>query len=341
MPILDMPLEQLKKYRGINPRPKDFDRFWDDALAEMNSLDPKVTLAPAEFQAPFAECFDLTFTGVGGARVYAKYLRPRQAPAPHPALLLFHGYSGQSDDWSQKLGYVAAGFSVAALDCRGQGGRSEDVGVTKGTTFRGHIIRGLADSPKSLLFRSIFLDTAELARIVMGMPEVDPARVGAAGGSQGGGLTLACAALEPRINRAAPAYPFLCDYRRVWEMDLALDAYDELRVFFRQFDPCHEREDEIFTRLGYIDLQHLAKRIRGKVLMATGLMDKICPPSTQFAAYNKITAPKEMTIYPDHSHEGLPGWSDRVYQFMLEMAAPAARPKKNLAKVRTGPRKVS
>ena len=75
MPIVDMPLAELKKYKGINPRPKDFDRFWEDALAEMRSVDPKVTLEPAEFQAPFAECFDLTFTGVRGARMYAKYLR--------------------------------------------------------------------------------------------------------------------------------------------------------------------------------------------------------------------------------------------------------------------------
>src|SRR5206468_10960218 len=82
-------------------------------------------------------------------------------------------------------------------------------------------------------------------------------RVGATGGSQGGGLTLACAALEPRIKRAAPVYPFLCDYQRVWEMDLAVGAYEELKQYFRLFDPLHEREKEIFTRLGYIDNQHL------------------------------------------------------------------------------------
>ena len=100
-------------------------------------------------------------------------------------------------------------------------------------------------------------------------------------------------------------------------MDLAKDAYDELRTYFRQFDPLHKREDEIFTKLGYIDLQHLVKRIRGEVLMGTGLMDTICPPSTQFAAYNKIKAPKEMVIYPDYGHEGLPGFGDMTFKFML------------------------
>jgi cephalosporin-C deacetylase len=70
-------------------------------------------------------------------------------------------------------------------------------------------------------------------------------------------------------------------------------------------------------KLGYIDLQFLANRIQGEVLMFVGLMDTICPPSTQFAMYNKITAPKNVVIYPDFGHEHLPGSSDRTIQFLL------------------------
>ncbi|NLF56716.1 MAG: acetylxylan esterase, partial [Candidatus Hydrogenedens sp.] len=57
-------------------------------------------------------------------------------------------------------------------------------------------------------------------------------------------------------------------------------------------------------------------RITGRVLMAVGLMDEICPPSSQFAAYNKITAPKEAVIYPDFAHEHYPGFMDQTFQFM-------------------------
>jgi cephalosporin-C deacetylase len=53
--------------------------------------------------------------------------------------------------------------------------------------------------------------------------------------------------------------------------------------------------------------------------MGVGLMDTICPPSTQFAAYNKITANKSLEIYPDFGHEGLPGLNDKIIQFMLEL----------------------
>ena len=153
----------------------------------------------------------------------------------------------------------------------------------------------------------------------MDLDEVDPTRVGATGGSQGGGLTLACASLEPRISRAAPIFPFLSDYQRVWEMDLAKGAYQELQDYFRRFDPRHEREQEVFERLGYIDVHNLSDRIRANTLMLTGLMDTVCPPSTQFAAYNAIGAPKDMVIYPDFGHEGLPDSSDIVMTHLLDL----------------------
>jgi cephalosporin-C deacetylase len=314
----DLPRDELAGYSGINPRPADFDDFWAAGLAELDRLDPQVKLEPADFQTPFAECFHLWFRGTAGAWVHAKLVRPRDAGAPHPAVLRFHGYYGRSPDWSAMLGYIGLGCTVAALDCRGQGGLSEDVGGVTGWTLRGHIVRGLADDdPAKLYYRHVFLDTVLLARIVMDMDDVDAARVGATGASQGGALTLACAALEPRIKRAAPVYPYLCDYRRAYDLDLG--GYHEIGDWFRQFDPRHEREQEIFTKLGYIDVQHLAPRIRADVLLGIGLADVSCPPSTQFAAYNKITSPKQVVIYPDHKHEDLPGHGDTTFTFLSQL----------------------
>ncbi|MFP4282864.1 MAG: alpha/beta fold hydrolase, partial [Opitutales bacterium] len=258
MPLFDKPLPELRTYTGRNPRPHDFDAYWAAALAALDAVDPAPELVPNKaLSTRQAECFDLWFTGVGGARIYAKYLRP--TGATHcPAILQFHGYSADSGDWIEKLPYVSEGCAVAAMDCRGQGGRSEDVGGVRGGTLRGHIVRGLDDpDPQKLLFRHIFLDTVQLARVVAGFAEVDADRLSTMGASQGGALALACAALEPRIRRVACQFPFLCDYRRVWEMDLAENAYEELRLFFRRHDPRHERETEIYTRLGYIDVQHL------------------------------------------------------------------------------------
>lgn len=324
MPLLDMPLEQLHQYQGRNPRPDGFDAFWAEALAELDNHNAQPELVPHEMRAPFAECFSLFFSSPDGSRLHAKYLRPRESASDScAAVLMFHGYSGSSGEWHDKLSYVARGQAVAALDCRGQGGQSDDRSNVSGTTLNGHIIRGLADAlqgePHRLYYRQMFQDTALLARVVAGMDEVDSKRMGAMGGSQGGGLTLACAALVPGLKRAVATYPFLCDYKRVWEMDQAANAYAELKTFFRHFDPLHKREDEVWNALGYIDAQHLAPRIRAHVLMPIGLADAVCPPSTQFAAWNKIPGDKELLVYPDFGHEGLPGASDAAYNFLGEL----------------------
>lgn len=324
MPLtFDLPFDRLADYQGTNPRPADFDEFWNAGLREMRELDPQIEVKPADFQTSFAECFDLYFTGVGGARIHAKVVRPRHQAEPGPAVLHFHGYTGRIQDWADemKLAFAAAGITYAGLDCRGQGGQSEDIGGVQGNTHRGHIVRGLLEAvegdPKKLLYRQIFLDTAQLAKIIIEMENVDDERVGAWGGSQGGALTVACAGLEPRIKRLSPIFPFLSDYKRVWEMDQAKDAYAELQEWFRRFDPTHQREEEVFNALGYIDIQHLAPRIEGETLWTLGLMDTVCPPSTQYAVYNKIRREKSMRIYPDYKHEGgYPGTLDAIFTFL-------------------------
>ena len=317
MPSLDLPLVELEKYTGINPKPVGFDDFWDRALRELEAVDPQPVLEKSDSIHPKnADIFDLWFTGVGGARIYAKYVRPKAISAQIPAILAFHGYTANSGSWSDKLALVSEGVAVAAMDCRGQGGRSQDSGSFLGNTHHGHIIRGLSEGPEKLLFRSIFLDTVQLARVVMGFDEVDSTRIATNGGSQGGALSIACAALEPRIARCVSVFPFLSDYQRVWQMDLAKNAYAELKTYFRSFDPTHQREKEIFDTLGHIDIHHLAPRIQAETIMALTLMDDICPPSTQFAVYNSLQSKKSRVIYPDHSHEGLPGWEDSVFDFL-------------------------
>lgn len=319
MPCLDMPLSELQNYRGVNPKPEDFDAYWETALREMRAVVPNFTITKADFSSPIVDCFDCCFTGVKGARVYAKHLRPKHYHGKLPAILQFHGYGGNCGDWQSKIGYAASGYAVFAMDVRGQSGKSTDPGGVAGNTQRGHIIRGLnEEDPQKLFYRNIFLDAAELAGLVMELDFIDPERVYTQGGSQGGALSLACAALEPRTKRVAAHFPFLSDYKRVWDMDLDIDCYIELREYFRFFDPRHEQEDAIFNKLGYIDLQHLAPRIKAEVLMFTGLLDNICPPSTQFAVFNRLECPKKHIIYPDFGHEYLPDSDDMVYAFLCK-----------------------
>jgi cephalosporin-C deacetylase len=317
MGTFDLPLSELKEYMGTTPRPKDFDGFWERSLDEMRNVRPDVKMEKADFQVPFADCRDLYFNGTRDSRIHAKIMIPKNVRKPAGALLKFHGYGGNAGEWYEGFGYAASGYVYAAMDCRGQRGYSTDMGGVVGETYKGLFMRGIDDKPENMTMRNTFLDTAKFAEVVMGMDIVDKKRIGVFGLSQGGALATVCAALVPEVKKASIMFPFLSDYKRVWDLDLAKDAYEELKSYFRFYDPKHEREEEIFTRLGYIDIQNFAKWIKADVLFLTGLMDTVCPPSTQFAAYNRITSNKRMNIYPDFTHEAITNANDEVFTFLM------------------------
>lgn len=84
-------------YRGTTPRPADFDAFWDARMAEADAVPLCYAVEPSEIPAyPTCEYLNLWFTGMGGARIYAKYLRPK-SDKPLPLVLQFHGYPAQAE----------------------------------------------------------------------------------------------------------------------------------------------------------------------------------------------------------------------------------------------------
>ena len=317
--LVDLPLKELYEYKGSSPCPPDIDEYWDTALAEMNALDHNAKFTKKEYPSKSADMYDLYFTGTKNARIYAKVAMPKNIVGKIPAVLMFHGLAGSSWSWCELLEYTSQGYLVASLDTRGQGGFSQDVGGVAGTTFSNPFIRGIDGDKHDLLMRDAFLDTALLAKIIMELDYVDETRVGVTGISQGGGLSVACACLVPGIKKCAPMYPYLSDYKRIYEMDLNKGAYEGLKYYFRQLDPTHEREAEFYERLGYIDIQNIAKRMKAELLLFTGLMDTTCPPSTQFAMYNKVTSKKNIVLYPDYGHEGIKGASDKIFEFFSDL----------------------
>ncbi len=314
-------LKEYSEYSGINVKPRDFDEYWERALKELNTTAPDVKITESEFSVPNVNCCDMWFNGVRGGRIHAKLLKPANINGKAPAAIHFHGYNCSSESWTYYMWLVNMGFIVVAMEVRGQGGgKSTDGNTYRGNTSAGHIIRGLDDlDADNLFYRQIFLDTVQTARVVMNMEEVDEKRVCAFGGSQGGALTIACAALVPEINRIAVGIPFLSDYKKVYDIKATDSAYAEIFDYIAKYDMFHEREDEIFTRLGYIDVHNLASKVKAQVLFAAALRDITAPTITQFAVYNNINSEKNIKIYHDYGHGWLPGFDDEAAKFFAEI----------------------
>ena len=318
MPVVDMPLEKLVKYTGTNPIPEDFDYFWDERIKEVydHRLDYHITSSEIN---GFDSCnyYDLWFTGINGEKVYAKYIKPKVSH-DIPVILQFHGYPGASRGWFEQSSFAGMGCAVLAMDCPGQGGRGEDIGGYKGTTVSGHIIAGLDGDAKDMYYVRLFQNTSILCRIAQELKGIDKNKIYANGASQGAGIALACSSLNPIIKRCATLYPFLSDYERVYDMDLDLVAYEGLRYYSRWFNSMGKDNIEMFTKLGYIDVHNFVHRLEAEVLFGTGLMDNICPPSTQFAVYNNINSKKQHIIFPDYTHEEISEFDDMLIDFFLK-----------------------
>lgn len=319
MPFSAARLAELEACRGSNPIPEDFDEFWAARMAEADAQPLDFEILPSDEICQFDTCnyYDLYFTGMGGARLYAKYAVPRSADGgPVPLVLQFHGYPGCTRSWAEQSSWPGLGYAILSMDNPGQGGRSEDVGGFKGTTVSGHLIAGIDGGPENLYYVRLYQDQRILCRIVRQLQGIDCSRVFVNGSSQGGGMGLACCALNPGlVRRASILYPFLSDFRRVWELGADAIAYEGIRYYSRWFDADGSREDEWFGTLGYVDSLSFAHLVRCPVLFGTGLADVVCPPETQFAVYNALTCPKRHLLFPGFGHEEIQAFDDAIIGF--------------------------
>ncbi|MCK3943030.1 acetylxylan esterase [Streptococcus suis] len=314
--IDNMTLQDMLTYRGRQEIPADFDAFWQNEKNQLTGLADHVLLEK-ECGLPHVACYELTFTGTNGSKVFAKCLFPKSEQAV-PVLFYFHGYQGQGPDWSENLKFLAAGYGVVAMDVRGQAGRSQDLGQFDGLTVKGQVIRGMLQGPAHLFYKDVYLDVYQLIEIIASLDFVDQKRLVSYGASQGGALALVAAALSPHISKTVAIYPFLSDFKRVLEVGNNSEAYDELFRYFKFSDPFHEREEEVLRTLSYIDVKNLAHLISCPVAMVTGLEDGVCPPSTQFAIYNRLEVEKEMKILPEYAHDAMHvKVNDYVYDYLI------------------------
>ncbi|WP_352416925.1 acetylxylan esterase [Clostridium tertium] len=302
MSMMDMPIKEMEAYLGSSIKPNDFDNFWDREINSITEENLKYRMVKKEFKNKQSEYYEIYFNGIDGAEIYAKYICP-SSKKKFPIVLEFHDYKEASKGWYHLSRYVAIGYSVVAMDCRGQGGKSQDIGGIKGSTVCGHVINGLDGELKDMYYRKVYLDAYILSRIIEKFEKTDISKIISFGKGQGAALALVVAALNKNIKKCSLQYPFLADFKRVWDMDLDVNAYEGIRYYFRWFDPMHIREKEVFEKLAYIDIVNFSSKLSCDLLIGTGLLDSICPPSTQYAVFNNVNCKKKHLIFHKYGHE--------------------------------------
>jgi cephalosporin-C deacetylase len=322
MPWFDLPEEQLRTYRTTTPEPDDLDQWWAARLEEARSEARETTLERHQPETYGAlPVWDVEFSGGRGDRIRGWYLRPAgSGDAPLPLVVTYIGYGGGRSVPSDHLGLAALGFANLVMDTRGQGGRWSTGATPDGTTSgtfaeRSEVMTRGITRPEDYYYTRLYVDAVRALEVAAELPGVDPDRVGVTGGSQGGGLALAAAALAPsRVKVCAADVPFLCDIRRAITLTEEY-PYAEVADFLANH---LDLVDTALDTLRYIDNALLASRITAETSIVVGLMDQVCPPSTVFAAYNAINAPKRIEVNPFGIHAHSSQHDERKLRFLRE-----------------------
>lgn len=302
MPIIDMTRKELEEYFGVSNKPNDFESFWEKRIQIADSIKLEYSLNKIEFLNKDANYYELTFKSIDGELIYAKYICPNNSKKS-PIVLEFHDYKEASKGWHNLTRYIGIGYSILAMDCRGQGGKTNDSYKSKGPTVLGHLIQGIDDSIENLYYCKVYLDGYVLSRIAKDLSNTDNEKLITFGKGQGAAIGAFVARFNKNVKKCSMQYPYLSDFRRVYEMGYDENYYEGIRYYFRWFDPLHNNENKFFEKLEYINIVNLAENLTCELLLGTGLLDTLCLPSTQYAFYNNAKCKKKHLVFEKYGHE--------------------------------------
>lgn len=318
MNLFDLPLEQLKVYKPQCTKEVDFNEFWNENIKKSINQPLNEEISLVDYPVEGVKVHDIYFNGFENSRIYAKYLLPKHASETNkvPAIAIYHGYNWNTYVVSQFLKYTLMGYAVLIVDVRGQNIKSSDCNQYDTGEAAGWLTKGILN-PWNYYYKYVYMDAVRAVEFLASREEIDINRIAVEGGSQGGGLSLAVAALSDKVKLAMVDVPFLCHFRRAVEVSQG-NPYAEISHYFMVQDSLHSTEEQVYKTLSYFDNMNLCTRIKGDVLLSVGLQDTTCPPSTVFAAYNNINSYKEIKVYPDYAHGGFTFQEELKISFIKE-----------------------
>ena len=288
-----MPKAPADSYQSKVEKPADFDAFWDGVLRQASTvaLEPEMIPDPLRTSEDI-ETFQVFYTSIDNVRVAAWYCRPTRRAPRAPAIMLLPGYQMDPPipkEWARK-GY-------AALSVAPRGKLRSNRQFNPG--YPNLLTHNVVDR-HTYAYRGFYVDTWRGIDFLLSRPEVDPARIGVTGSSQGGGLTVTTAAMRSEVRAASAGAPYLCGFMDATELTHTY-PYEEINDYLRLHPECRR---EVEDTLAYFDGISFADRITCPIIVNIGLQDNVCPPETGYALFERIAAAdKRLYPYDGHGHD--------------------------------------
>jgi cephalosporin-C deacetylase-like acetyl esterase len=282
-----------EELRPVSQLPDDFLKFWETTLANARQtpLNPTMTLLP-ERCTETSNVYEVSFqTKAWGGRMFGILSVPK-AEGTYPALLRVPGagvrpYSGDT--------YLAPG-KVIVLEVGIHG-----IPVTMQQSVYDNLAAGALngywnfcrDNRDQNYYNRVIVGALRAVDFICSLPQYNGKALGVTGSSQGGALSVITAALDSRVTFYGAVHPALCDH----------EAFLKKRAggwphYYYQAAPT----DKELKALRYYDTANFARCLKAIGWFSWGYNDEVCPPTSMYAAYNAVTAPKELHLYLETGH---------------------------------------
>ena len=300
---------------GIRPtvtRPADFADFWNGVKRDLASvpLDARLTLLP-EKGSGSTNVYHVNLQNLGNARLYGMLCVPKK-PGRYPAVLQVPGagirpYLPDLELADRGVIVFTIGIHGIPVNMEPSVYRDLEAGPLKGYFFFNNY------DPDKFYYKRVYAGCIRAVDFIQGLPEYDGERLAVSGNSQGGMLSIVTAAMDKRVKCLAEIHPAFCD----------LTGYFSGRAggwphVFAEGNVWYSDLPAVRRTMPYYDVVNFAKALTVPGWYTWGFNDETCPPTSMHAAYNAITAPKEMALYPETGHWFYPEQRARMNAWLLE-----------------------
>ncbi|MFP5040869.1 acetylxylan esterase [Parasediminibacterium sp. JCM 36343] len=304
---------------GYNPEdikptvtmPTDFDSFWDVAKKSLAKvpIDAKMRLLPERCTGN-VNVYEVSLGNINNTRFYGILCVPKKE-GKYPALFIPPGAGVRA--YYGEVGLAEKGVITFQVGIHGIPVTLDDgvysnlgVGALKGYAWYG------LDDKNNYYYKRVYLGCVRSIDFLTSLPQYDGQNIGVTGGSQGGALTIVTAALDSRVKVLAAHYPALADLTGF----LHGRAGGWPLFFYYKYDKMNNEKDKVET-IGYYDVVNFAKSLKVEGLYTWGYNDDIVPPTSMYAAYNSIIAPKQLILNLETGHYDIPETVGKMNDWIL------------------------
>lgn len=284
------------------PAPADFDTYWAEQKRKLASVPVEAVLTPVPLSSAADQgivAFDVSVPAGESGQVVTGYLALPKGAAPKalPAVLWVHGAGVRGSSLPAALGGARDGFLSMDINAHGlPNGKPDDYykALADGE-LRTYRTDGNT-SRETVYFRGMFVRLQRALDFLASRPEWNGKTLAVIGHSQGGYQALVAGGLDPRVTFIGSGVPAGCDHTGMkadrisgWPKLVAMKAGGTP-------DPASLEASR------YVDAVNFAARCRAEAILSVGFIDRTCPPTSVYAAFNALAGPKRMIHRPEMGH---------------------------------------